>query len=593
MSKAKYATVGLAVLSVLTLAACSKGGSSASNDKTRNMPLGYKNSAKAIKGGTLKMAEVSDSPFNGSGDPALSSDSVSGETFSPTEQDLLNTDKHYKFINGGPANYKLDKKAKTVTLTIRKGLKWSDGKPVTAKDIEYAQEVVAAPDSTSEYFSESMNQIVGMDAFHAGKSKTISGISMPNGENGDKVVIHYKAIGPGIQYGGAGYFWEYAEPYHYLKNIPISKLASSTQIKSKPLTYSPFKVAKVVQGESVTFTPNKYYWGSKPKLDRITVQVVSTSAIQAALKAHKYDATMSALPGSKYPQISKTTGYKVVGDRSRSISYLGFNLGHFDTQKSTNVMDKSKKMSNVKLRQAMGYALNVDAVEKKFSNGLGERATTLIPKFLGQYHDSSAKGFPLNIKKANKLLDDAGYKKHGKYRTDPNGKKLVIKVAASGGSSVGEATLEDYMQQWRKIGLDVQYVNGKPMEGNAYLSLVQKPSSNAYDVFLGGWTVAVEPSPAGLYGPNEQFNLGHFVSKENTQLLKNIDSTKSFDTSYRKSQFDKWQTYMNKQAAYVPTSEGKEYYLVNKRVKNYTLSPVGTNELYANLAVTSNSTASK
>lgn len=592
MSKAKYATVGLAVLSVLTLAACSKGGN-ASSDKTRHLSVDYKNNNKVVNGGTLKMAEVSESPFSGSGDPALAADSTSQETFGPMMQDLLNNDKNWKFTDGGPANYKLDKKAKTVTLTLRHGLKWSDGKPVTAKDVEYAQEVVAAPDSTSEYYSAKMAEIVGMDAFHSGKSKSISGITMPNGEQGNKVVIHFKSIGPGIEYGGAGYFWEYAEPYHYLKNVPISKLASSKEITKEPLTYAPYKVSKIVQGESVTFVPNKYYWGSKPKLSKLSVQVVSSSAIQAALKAHKYDGTMGPLPNSKYPQMSKISGYKQVGDRSRTIGYLGFNLGHFDAKANVNVMDKSKKMSNVKLRQAMGYAMNIDQINKKFSNGLGERATTLIPKFLGEYHDNKAKGFPLNIKKANKLLDEAGYKKHGKYRTDPNGKKLVIKVATSSGSPITQATNDETMQQWRKVGLDVKYATGKPLEGNAFLSLIEKPSTNEFDVFLGAWTVAVEPSPEGLYGPNEQFNMGHFVSKENTKLLNNIDSTKSFSTSYRKQQFDKWQTYMNQQAAYIPTSEGKEYYLVNKRVKNYSLAPENNNTTFANIAVTSKSTETK
>ncbi|KRL52739.1 oligopeptide ABC transporter substrate-binding protein [Furfurilactobacillus rossiae] len=592
MSKTKIALTGMAALSVLTLAACSNGNSSSSN-KMVKLPQAYKNSKSAIKGGTLKVAEVNDAPFQGITDPALASNAEDTDVFAPEIQDLFNNDSHYKFKNGGPANFKLDKSAKTITVTLRNNLKWSDGKPVTAKDVEYAQEVVASPDSTSQQYSDSMSQIVGMDEFHAGKSKTISGIDMPDGENGKKVVFHFKQMSPGMQYGGSGFIWEYAEPYHQIKDIPIAKLASSAQVRKNPLSYGPFKLKKVVAGESTSFVPNKYYWGSKPKTSGVTVQVVSTSAIEQALKSHKYDLTVGGLPTSKYPQIKKISGYTTTGTPSRSFGYFGFNLGHFDTKTAENVMDSSKKMSNVKLRQAMAYAINQDEVSKKFGNGLSERATTLVPRFFTQFHDNSNNGYPLNIKKANKLLDEAGYKKKGKWRQTPDGKPLVINFAAMKGSDTVQAEEDDYLQQWHKVGLDVKYVNNKPMEMNSFYSMLQAPSSNKFDIYLAAWQFATEPSPQQTYGKSAQFNMGHFVTAKNTELINKIDSPKSFDTSYRKQQFKAWQTYMTKEAAYLPQSEGTDYSPVNNRVKNFTNDPAHTNTQYAELALTSNSTATK
>src|SRR5699024_93628 len=109
-----------------------------------------------------------------------------------------------------------------------------------------------------------------------------------------------------------------------------------------------------------------------------------------------------------------------------------------------------------KLRQAMMYALNVDQVSKKFGNGIKWRANTLIPPVFSKYYDSKAKGYPLNIKKANKLLDEAGYKKRNgsKWRSDPKGKKLVIYFGAMTSSATTEATYQNYLQQWHKVGLN-------------------------------------------------------------------------------------------------------------------------------------------
>ena len=99
---------------------------------------------------------------------------------------------------------------------MKKGVKWSDGKQVNAKDVEFAYEIIANKDSKSQRYTESLADIVGLAEYHDVKSKKISGIEMPDGENGRKVVLHFKQMKPGMLQSGNGYFWEYAEPYHYL-----------------------------------------------------------------------------------------------------------------------------------------------------------------------------------------------------------------------------------------------------------------------------------------------------------------------------------------------------------------------------------------
>lgn len=106
--------------------------------------------------------------------------------------------------------------------------------------------------TNSLQYSDSLENIVGMKAYHNGKAKTISGIQFPNGENGRTIVIHFLSMKPGMLQSGNDYFIETAAPYHYLKNIPFSKLVSSDQIRKNPIFFCPYKVSKVVRGQSVT-----------------------------------------------------------------------------------------------------------------------------------------------------------------------------------------------------------------------------------------------------------------------------------------------------------------------------------------------------
>ena len=249
-----------------------------------------------------------------------------------------------------------------------------------------------------------------MKAYHNGKAKTISGITYPDGENGRTIVIHFLAMKPGMLQSGNDYFIETAAPYHHLKDVPFSKLVSSDQIRKDPLFFGPYKVSKVVRGQSVTWVPNKYYWRGKPKLNKIVAQVVSTKSASQAIKSHKFD--IADVVNSDWQAVKNAKNTNFIAKIPLAYSYLGFKVGKWENGK--NVMDKNSKMNNKSLRQAIAYAMNINQVEKRYTQGLTFRVPTLIPAQFGDYFDKNAKGFPYNLKKANQLLDKAGYKKKGK-----------------------------------------------------------------------------------------------------------------------------------------------------------------------------------
>lgn len=593
MVKKKLILSAMAVLATLSLAACSsKKSSSAPNvDTGASVKLStmYNNTAKtdaAANKGTLKVAEANDAPFQGISDPVLATNAEDSDVFAPGGGDsLFNVDKNYKIIDGGLANLRLSRKAKTATITLRSDAKWSNGDPVTAKDIEYAYEVVANKNTTSQQYSADFANINGMNAYHLGKAKTISGITYPDGEKGRSVVIHFAHMAPSMKFSGNSFIWGTVEPYEYVKNVPIAKLAASNQIRKNPIFIGPYKLDKVVEGESTTWSPNKYYFGKKPQIDHISINVVSSNNIDKAVQSKKYDLVTGGLHGTDYKELKGLKNYHIVGQPAMSYDYIGFNVGHFDTKTNMNVMDKNSKMANKNLRQAMMYALNLDQVTKKFGYGMTWRANTLIPPVFGKYWDSSAKGFPLNLKKANQLLDQAGYKKKGKWRVQPNGKPLKIYFGAMTGTTAQAAEYQDYLQQWHKVGLDVQLAGGKTMEMNSFYSTLQAPKQNKIDVYSAAWSLSSEPTPTQLYGADATFNMGHFVSAKNTKLMNEMNSEKAWNDAYRVKVFKEWQAYMNDQAAVAPGSFGYGWAPVNQRVKGYNIAP-DNNEFWSSLSLT-------
>lgn len=555
----------------LTLVACGKGN----NNNTDNAKIANKfpmamPKKEAKQGGTLKIALRSDSPFTGIFSDELFSQTIDADVASPGEEPLFDTDDNYRINDKGAATMKLDRTAKTVTITVKKGVKWSDGKQVVAKDIEYPYEILANKATKAERYNNKLEYIEGMKEYHEGKAKNISGIEMPDGENGRKVILHYKELKPGMVNSGNGYFDESAAPYHYLKDVPFNKLISSDQIRKKPLYYGPFVLTKLVRGQSATWTPNKYYWRGKPKLDKIVCQVVSSNSTSQSIKSNKFD--VATVINSQWDQVKDTKNVKFIANIPLGYFYIGFKVGKWDAKAGKNVMNPKSKMNNTALRQAIGYAMNVDEVENHYTHGLSFRVPTLIPSQFGDYFNKDIKGYNYNLKKANQILDKAGYKKKGKWRTQPNGKPLKIKFMAMQGSASQEPIIQNYLQQWHKIGLDVSLTGGRLTETNSFYDKL-KNDDPSVDMFEAGWNLSSEPSQEDLYGEKTASNYGRFVTPENTKLLEEMDSQKSFNHKHRVQTFHDWQKYIFDEAYVIPEMNAYSIEAINSKITGYSLKP--------------------
>ena len=511
----------------------------------------------------------------------LSVTSIDVQVASPNKESLFDVDDDYKINDKGPATLKINRKNNTVTITLKKGVKWSDGKQVTAKDMEYSYEILANKATKSQRYTASLQNIKGLKEYHEGKAKTISGIELPDGENGLTMVLHYTELKPGMYNSGNGYFSENAEPYHYLKDVPFSKLMSSDKIRKRPLYFGPYKLDKLVRGQSATWVPNKYYWRGKPKLDKIVCQIVSTNSTSQAIKSHKFD--VADVINSQWKQVKDAKDFTFIANVPLQYTYIGFKVGKFDTKTSKSVMDPKSKMNNKALRQAIGYAMNVDQVNNKYNNDLNFRIPTLIPAQFGDYFDKSVKGYSYNLKKANEILDKAGYKKKGKWRVQPNGKPLKIKFMAKPDSAVQEPIVQNYIQQWHKIGLNVSLYNGRLIEINSFYDKIQRDAPGI-DMFMAGWSLSSEPSPADLYNEGAPFNFTRFVTPENDKLLKEMDSQKAFNHKYRVEKFHEWQKYMNDQAYVIPINNSYSITAVNSKLTGYSVEPSHSNSLWYEVA---------
>ena len=570
----KKSLVFLSAAAALTLAAC--GNASNNNSSTSSEASKAASKSKfssevthdgtAIKGGTLKYALVAASPFSGIFIDELSSNSTDSTIASQVDQSMFEYDENRKLTNTGLASIEFDVEGKTVTIKLNgKDYKWSDGQPFTIDDYIFAIEAIGNKDYTGTRYNDRYTNIVGMKDFHEGKSDKISGVEKVDDYT---VKLHFEKMLPSMQLAG-GAIPAYTMPKHIFKDIPVKEWEQSDYVRgNKVVGLGAFTIESVVAGESVTLKANEYFYKGRPKLDKVVMQVVSPDAIVSEMKAGNYD--IATMPSAQYESFKDLTNVTYVSTFAPSYEYIAFHLGKFDKATGKNVTDPNAKMSDVKLRQAMGYALDIDAAGESLYNGLNYGTNSIILPFFKDVYNPEQEGFAYNPEKAKQLLDEAGYKDvdGDGIRENKDGSKLQINFAARTRDDANESLIQQYLLWWKEIGLDVQLYTGRTIESNNFYEKIQADDPEI-DVFSGGWGVGYDPNPANLFGETAKFNFSRYVNEKGTEIMKKIASTEAFDEAKLKEFYKEWQAYAHDEAFMIQTLVGDSVTAVNKRVKYY------------------------
>ena len=574
----KKAIAGLlGAASLVTLAACNNnkannaGGESAAKVSERKFPTEVTNEGTVVEGGTIKYAIVSASKFKGLINPLLSIDNSDGALEDFAFANLFEYDENQRIKkDGGMMEFTLDRDNKTVTLKLRsKDYKWSDGQPLTIDDYIFTYEFIGSKNYDGVRYDENAANIIGMEEFHEGKADKISGLEKVDDQT---VKIHLKEVYPALELGGNAILGNIM-PKHIFKDMTYDQAIASDAARTKVVGNGPFIVDEVVPGESVKFKKNPYYYKGAPKVAGLQADIVSPNTIVKEMKAGNYD--FALMPQDQYDTYKDLSNITLIGNITNSISYVGFNMGHYDKEKGEHVFEPGKKMSDPALRKAIGYALDNEQVANKTYEGLRIAANTLLTPFFGEiYADKSeVPGFTYNPEESKKILADAGYKDTDGdgYVEDKDGKQLTITLLVPEGSQTDDAVVQQYIEWWKNVGLRVELLNGRTLEFNAYAEKLTKYADD-FDMWLGGFTIGYNPDPDGLYGPIARFNFSHYVNDEHTKLISEIASEASFDPAKRVELFKQWQKFVFENPFQIPRFNTYSLTAVNKRVKHVNIA---------------------
>ncbi|GKV63859.1 MULTISPECIES: oligopeptide ABC transporter substrate-binding protein [Sporosarcina] len=558
----------------IMLAGCSAVQPQAQEAGSLTFPLEVSNQSEPVEDGEMVVALVSSDPFEGTLSRAFYSGSFDAEIMNWFDESLLSTDSDFEISNEGAASFTLSEDRRTITLRIKDGVNWHDGEPVKASDLLYAYELIGHPDYSGERYTFMIENVAGMEDYHAGKTKEISGIQVQDDQT---ISVTFKTASPSILSG----FWSSPVPRHHTGDVTngeltMKELESSGKIRVTPIGYGPYKIVKIVPGESVLLERNENYWRGRPQLQSVVLKTVNEAIVTESLK--RGDIDIARIPADQTEAVQRLGNIELLGDVDLAYTYIGFKLGNWDEKKKENRMDPKSKLANKLVRQAMWHALDNESVGKYVYHGLRFPASTLIVPVFETYHDKKNAGRPYDPEKARALLDEAGYLdvNGDGFREDPDGQPFTLRFASMAGGDAAEPIAMYYIQNWADVGLKVELTDGRLHDFNAFYDLV-KSDDPKVDIFQGAWGAGSDPDPSGLYGRSAMFNYSRYVSGKNDELLEAGTSEAAFDSQKRREIYNEWQALMAEDVPLAPTLYRYEILGVNKRVVNYSIDPKSEN----------------
>jgi peptide/nickel transport system substrate-binding protein len=350
---------------------------------------------------------------------------------------------------------------KTVTFHLVKNAKWSDGQPITSKDVKYSLETLG-----------------GNGALFTSYTENVSSIETPDDNT---VVIKTKKPDARI----VGGLFIYIIPQHIWGKQSVKTLLGSFKPKMPLVGSGPYVVTKFQHGKLVTLDRNPYWRGAKPKFDEIQIiKYGNTDAVERALQLGEID-LVREVEASSFARLGKVKNIKTVQAPSPSFTELSFN-----NCSKQNCPDATYNpaVQDVAVHQAIGYAVDRAKLNAIANRGTSFVAHGLLPQFYKSFYQQPAADYPPDIEKAKQILDDAGYKPGSDGIRAKNGNKLSfdLDVRSESPENIQMAKLVKEMTKPLGIQFNVKVMS---VDKLTELTTQKKNGKQApdFDTFIWGW----------------------------------------------------------------------------------------------------------
>ncbi|HSE93289.1 MAG TPA: peptide-binding protein [Methylomirabilota bacterium] len=471
--------------------------------------------------------------------PNITSDAASHEVGSLLYTGLVTRDRDLNIVGDMAESWEFSKDCLDLTLRLRSGVKWHDGRPFTADDVVFTHQTMVHPKTPTAY-KEDFNVVEAIEA-------------------PDPLTVRVRYKRPHAKALQSWSTW--ILPRHVLEPYVLEgRLREASWLP--PVGTGPYKLKEVRAAEKVVLVANRDYYEAGPYISRLVYRVIPSQAtIFLELKARGVDAaSLTALQykrQTEYPAFRKA--YQKFRYPSNSYTYFGFNL-------------KDPRFADKRVRQAFAHAIDKGQLIDGVRLGLAREATG--PYKPGTWvYNPNVKRYPHDLAMARRLLAEAGWKeKNADGILVKDGKPFTFTLLTNQGNDERKKIAEIIQASLREVGVGVDI---KILEWASFIKEYVK--KRRFEAIVLGWGIGQDPDQYNIWhssqtGP-DQLNHVSFASAAVDELLER--GRTSCHQAERKKYYDRIQEILAEEQPYVFLYFPDALPTVARRVHNISESPNG------------------
>jgi peptide/nickel transport system substrate-binding protein len=444
-------------------------------------------------------------------------------------------------------SWKVSPDGKTVTFNLRKGVKWHDGRDFTSADVQF---------SAMKVWRE----------LHPRGRSTFAKLTAVETPSASVAIFRLSEPAPYMISALSSYEAQIL-PKHLYDGTDVVQ----NPYNNRPIGTGPFVFKEWQKGNFILLERNPAYWGKgKPYLDKIVMRIIPDAAARAAA----FETGEVLLGGFSPVPLNDVKRLEATGKvelETRGYEYLApmflleFNLSN-------------PYLKDRRVRQAIAHAINKDVIVKTVWFGFGKPATGPVPSVLTQFYTSEVPTYPFDPKRAEVLLDEAGFKR------GPDGKRFRIVHDFLPYGSDYQRSAEYVKQALGKVGIDVEI---RSQDTAAFLKRVY--TDNDFDMTSNFFYALPDPT-IGVqriyWSKNIKkgvpfSNATGYANPEMDQLIEAAQV--EHDRKKRRQMINRLQAIAAEDLPVLDLFEIRFFTLANKRVQNHTSSAEGVYGSFADV----------
>lgn len=471
--------------------------------------------------------------------PMLAGDSSSHQVAARLFDPLLTYDKTESELEPRLAErWEVSDDGLTITFYLRKDVRWHDGMPFTARDIEFGFNTIRDPDTLTAYAEDYLQ----VSSFTLLDDHTFR-------------VAYEKPFAPALASWGN----LVVLPKHILEGQDINE---AIDFARNPVGLGQYSLGEWLAQESITMMVNPEYYRGRPNLDRIVTRIMPDLQSQfLELKSGGID--YMGLSPLQYSRQTSTPAFQNSFNKyqyiSNSYTYLGYNL-------------ENPLFQDRRVRRALTHAIDKEEIVAGVLHGLGQPAN--VPYKPGTFWVNS--DIPIlgyDPDKARALLAESGWKdSDGDGVLDKDGKPFEFEIITNQGNDSRAKTATIIQQRLKEVGV---VVGVRIIEWSAFINnFIDKKD---FEAVVLGWSLSLDPDQYDIWHSTKtkekQFNFVSFKNDEVDELLEK--GRRTFDRTERKKYYDRFQEILNEEQPYTFLYVGYALPAISRRFQGIEPAPAG------------------